>query len=98
MGGRFTDSAAALVGSRGYVWIFGIGTDCAMYERHLAPGGSWSAWGLVGGSVVGVPSVAQDHAGTVRVYVRGTGAGLYETHTTSGGNWSNQSNMGGMLF
>ena len=97
MGGTLPEDPAAFVSSSGYVWVFGVGTNGAVFERHLRPGGSWSGWASLGANVTGVPSVVQDHGGTMRVYLRGIGGNLYEDALPQGGRWSGLRNMGGVL-
>jgi hypothetical protein len=40
-----------IVTNDGTVYVFVIGTDSAVWERHCAPGGAWTEWATLGGEV-----------------------------------------------
>jgi GH25 family lysozyme M1 (1,4-beta-N-acetylmuramidase) len=97
LGGILPDDPAAFVGPGGYVWVFGVGANSAVFERYLPPGGgAWSGWASLGGSVTGVPSVVADQGGILRVYLRGINGNLYEDQRL-GSRWSGLADLGGIL-
>jgi hypothetical protein len=50
-GGTWPDDATSSVGSGGVLKVFAIGTTTNMYYDQLPPGGSWSGWVSVAGTL-----------------------------------------------
>jgi Domain of unknown function (DUF1906) len=95
MKGNWSLSPTAVVGSDGTVHVFAVGTDEHLYERHLPPGGTWSAWVSLGGRWPRAPSAAAGPSGTVRVFGVGTNGHLYQKRLRTSGTWSGWSEVGG---
>lgn len=100
LGGSSPSSPAALAASGGGTWVFVTGANGGLYADSLpSTSGTWSGWsslGLPSGMhLIGVPAVAQDHSGVIRVFVRGQNGDLY-TITRTGSTWSGFSSLGGI--
>jgi hypothetical protein len=86
------------------VSVFHRGTDNACHHRFSQtadPGGAWTPWRSLGGTMMGDPVVARNEDGRLEVFHRGTDNKLYhrwQTNPADPGSWSPQwDSLGGTL-
>jgi hypothetical protein len=97
--GAWPSDAAASVGGGGYLKVFAVGTSANMYQNQLPPGGVWSSWADISGSLNGVPSTVQQTTnGTNWVFARGS-AGTLEaaSEPSTSSTWSAFTSLGGAI-
>ena len=104
LGGLITSDAAVLTYAggnplAGSIDVFALGADQALWHIYqTSPGGAWSGWTSLGGSLMGDPAVHLNTDGRVEVIVRGTDSALWDAaQTSSGGSWGSFVSLGGFI-
>jgi hypothetical protein len=89
MGGSLIGNPATVVLGNGTTFVFAVGDYRHLYERHLAPGASWTAWKDLGGTWSTDPVVAHDSIDQLFIYMTGDTGHVYQNFLTRGSsNWS----------
>lgn len=73
-GGQFAGGPVATVNAQGFVDVFAVGRDSALYMMAQTLNGTeatWSEWSSLGGNLTGPPSTLTDAEGMVHVFARG---------------------------
>jgi acylphosphatase len=94
------EAVVARANADGRLEAFGIGTDNGLWHQwQLAPGGGWSGWASLGGSITSMLDVQRNLDGRLEAFARGTDNALWHTWQTSAGSgWSGWSPLGGILY
>jgi hypothetical protein len=79
--------------------VFVIGGDQAVWHNfQTTPGGSWSGWQSLGGSMTGDLAVGRNNDGRLEVLARGTDNALWDlAETAPGGPWSSWVSLNGVI-
>lgn len=73
-GGQFAGGPVATVNAQGFIDVFAVGRDSALYTMAQTLNGTeamWSEWSWLGGNLTGPPSTVTDAEGMVHVFARG---------------------------
>ena len=94
--GPFRGNPAVGWNVSGKLEVFVRGSDDALWHKwQLTPGGNWSAWYSLGGTLTSSPTVDFNVDGRLEVFVRGSDGALWQRwQTTAGGSWSGWSSLG----
>jgi hypothetical protein len=79
--------------------VFVVGGDQAVWHNfQTTPGGSWSGWQSLGGSMTGDLAVDRNSDGRLEVLARGTDNALWDlSETAAGGPWSSWVSLNGVI-